>query len=100
MVIFQNYGLDLDTVQKQYEKHKSAPPIPRNVPPVAGQIMWSRQLLRRIEAPMRKFNQNKAIMSTKESKRIVKTYNKVACTLLEFEMLWHQAWLKSVDTAR
>lgn len=39
MVIFQNYSRDLEAVQKLYEKHKYDPPIPRNAPPVAGNIM-------------------------------------------------------------
>ena len=78
MVIFQNYSLDLDAVQKIYEKHKHGPALPRNAPPVAGDIMWARQLLRRIEEPMRKFATNEAIMRSKESKRVVKTYNTVA----------------------
>lgn len=90
MVIFQNYGLDLEAVQKIYEKYKHAPPLVRNAPPVAGSIMWARQLLRRIEEPMKKFAHNKTIMATKESKRIIKTYNKVAKALVEFETLWHQ----------
>lgn len=77
MVIFQNYGLDVDSVQKAYEMQKNNPPVPRNAPPVSGNIMWSKQLLARIEEPMKKFADNKMIMSTKESKRIVKTYNKV-----------------------
>ena len=64
--------------------------MPRNAPPVAGNIMWARQLLRRIETPMQHFAQNKALMATKESKKIVKTYNKVAKALIEFETLWHQ----------
>ena len=100
MVIFQNYGLDLDVVQKIYEKHKNAPPLVRNAPPVAGNIMWSRQLLRRIEEPMKKFAANKTIMATKESKRIVKTYNRVARALIEFETLWHQAWMRSIENAK
>ena len=100
MVIFQNYGLDLDAVQKAYEKHKHSPPLARNAPPVAGNIAWSRQLLRRIEEPMRKFAANPAIVATKEYKRIVKTYNRVAAALVEFEALWHRAWVKSVDAAR
>ena len=50
--IFHKYGLDLEEVQKLYEKHKHAPPVVRNAPPVAGNIMWARQLLRRIELPM------------------------------------------------
>ncbi len=73
LVIFQNYFTDLETVQKLYEKNKYEPPIPRNAPPVAGNIMWARQLLRRIEHPMQKFSQNKSLMATKESKKIVKT---------------------------
>lgn len=100
MVIFQNYGLDLDVVQKIYEKHKSGPPLARNAPPVAGNVMWSRQLLRRIEDPMKKFAANKTIMATKESKRIVKTYNRVARALIEFETLWHQAWVRSIENAK
>lgn len=72
----------------------------RNAPPVAGNIQWARQLLRRIEGPMKKFEQNKSIMGTKESKRIVKTYNRVARALMEFEALWNEAWLRSVDSVR
>lgn len=89
-MIFQNYAKDLDAVQKLYEKNKYEPPVPRNAPPVAGNIMWARQLLRRIEAPMQRFAQNKNLLAAKESKKIIKTYNKVAKALIEFETLWHQ----------
>ncbi|KAJ1473429.1 dynein heavy chain, N-terminal region 1-domain-containing protein [Baffinella frigidus] len=34
-VIFHNYGLDLETVQKIYDKQKNSPPTVRNSPPVA-----------------------------------------------------------------
>jgi dynein heavy chain len=97
MVIFHNYGLDLDAVQRTYEKYKGAPPMVRNAPPVAGNITWCRQLLRRIEQPMKKFQTNKSIMQTKESKKIIRTYNKVASALIEFETLWHKAWTKSIE---
>ena len=53
-VIFQNYGHDLEEVQKLYETHKNSPPLVRDAPPVAGNIMWARQLLRRIELPMKR----------------------------------------------
>jgi len=99
-VIFHNYGLDLESVQKIYDKQKNAPPTARNAPPVAGNLIWARQLLRRIEDPMKKFQANKSIMTTKESKKIVKTYNKVARALIEYETLWHHAWCKSIDAAK
>ena len=90
-VIFHNYGLDLETVQKIYDKQKNSPPTVRNSAPVAGNLIWARQLLRRIEDPMKKFQANKNIMTTKESKKIIKTYNKVARALIEYETLWHHA---------
>lgn len=64
-VIFQTYGADLEAVLKLYEKHKHAPPIARDMPPVAGNIMWARQLLRRIEEPIKVFKANKNVMKTK-----------------------------------
>ena len=100
MVIFKNYAQDLDAVQKIYEKSKHSPTLPRNAPPVAGDIMWSRQLLRRIEEPMRKFATNETIMKMKDSKRTVKTYNTVAKALVAFETLWLQAWVKSIESSK
>ena len=99
-VVFHNYGIDLETSQLLYERNKETPPIARNAPPVAGNILWARQLLRRIESPMGHFQENTQLMSTKESKRIVKTYNRIARTIVEFETLWHIAWGKSIDASK
>lgn len=52
-VIFQRYAKDVEAVQAAYERGKRRPALPRNAPPVAGHIQWARQLLRRIELPMR-----------------------------------------------
>lgn len=99
-VIFQNYGLDLDFVQKTYEKYKDCPPMVRTMSPVAGSIVWCRQLLRRIESPMKKFQSNKDTMAMQESRKIIRTYNRVASALVQFEALWHQAWCASISTAK
>jgi len=99
-VIFNNYGLELTSVQETYEHFKHNPPCTRNMPPVAGNIMWARHLLRRIEEPMENFHGNSTVLKSKESKKIIKTYNKVARTLVHFEYLWYDAWVKSVDAAK
>lgn len=39
-------------------------------------------------------------MATKEAKRVVRVYNRVARALIEFETLWQQAWLQSLEVAR
>ena len=50
---------------------------------------------------MKRFQSNKAVLgSSREAKRIVKAYNKVARTLVAFEYLWYEAWCKSVDAAK
>eukprot|EP01060_Flectonema_neradi_P002972 TRINITY_DN11858_c1_g1_i1.p1 TRINITY_DN11858_c1_g1~~TRINITY_DN11858_c1_g1_i1.p1 ORF type:complete len:4751 (+),score=995.77 TRINITY_DN11858_c1_g1_i1:132-14255(+) len=101
LVIFHNYGLDLEQVHKTFERHKANPPLVRNVTKVAGSIMWARQLLRKVEAPMKVFQCNKSIMSNqKESKKIIRAYNKISRYLVEYEQLWYNAWLKSIEVAR
>jgi dynein heavy chain len=85
-VIFHHYVKDLEAVQAQYEAFKHKPPVARNMPPIAGNIMWSRQLLRRIEEPMQHFAQNKALMAMKESKKVIKMYNRVSGSC----MTWHK----------
>lgn len=80
-VIFQHYARDLEAVQAQYEANKHKPPVPRNAPPIAGNIIWARQLLRRIEEPMQRFAQNKQLMAMKESKKVIKTYNRVGAVV-------------------
>ena len=99
-VIFRNYGADLEAVQKTYELQKHNPPKPRNAPPVAGDILWARQLLRRIEEPMRAFAKNELIMFAPGAKRIVKMYNRVAQALMTYETMWHQAWMKGVEKSK
>eukprot|EP01031_Cornospumella_fuschlensis_P005425 gene5425-6752_t len=71
-VIFNNYGQELIDIEQIYEKNKHSPPIARNMPPVAGNITWARHLLRKIEDPMIKFQGNSSILSTKESKKIIR----------------------------
>jgi dynein heavy chain len=99
-VIFNNYGQELLNVEQLYEKNKHNPPTPRNMPPVAGNITWARHLLRKIEEPMAKFQGNTTILSSKESKKIVRLYNKVARTLIAFEYLWYEAWCSSIESAK
>ncbi|KAF1317985.1 Dynein heavy chain, partial [Globisporangium splendens] len=99
-VIFQNYGLEPEHVLQQYEKYKQNPPYPRNLPPVAGNIAWSRHLLKRIEEPMKKFESNQNVLASKDAKRIIRMYNKVARTLVAFECIWYQACVQYIDTAK
>ncbi|MBN3299949.1 DYH5 protein, partial [Amia calva] len=98
--ILQNYSRDIEMVSKIYTKQKSEPPIARDLPPIAGKILWSRQLFRRIQEPMDLFQQQAGVLQTPEAKRIIRNYNKVAKVLLEFEVLYHRGWLTQIEIAK
>jgi len=99
-VIFTTFGAELERVQTLYEDNKHAPPRPRNMPPVAGNIMWCRHLFSRIQEPMDFFARHSEILSSKLGKKIVRLYNRVARTLVAFEFLWYQAWVESIEKAK
>lgn len=44
---------------------------------------------------MRKFQNNAAVLSGRDAKKLIKLYNKMAKTLIEFETLWYQAHVLS-----
>ncbi|XP_070568705.1 dynein axonemal heavy chain 5-like isoform X4 [Ptychodera flava] len=98
--IFNRFEKDLDAVKDLYETHKEDPIMPRNAPPVAGSIHWSRQLLKRIEEPMKVFRENKSIQHMKDFPRIVKYYNRIATALVTFESLWFSQWKSHIDHAK
>lgn len=99
-LFFQYTKRDLEGVRKLYQKFKDRPPIPRNMPPVAGAVAWARQLYRRIEAPMRQFKEHSSVLDQPDAKRHIKNYNKLARALIEYELLWHRTWFQEVDKAR
>jgi len=99
--IFSAFGRELELVQAIYEEQKHAPPKARNMPPVAGNIAWARNLLSRIDGPMRRFEASYShVFASKEGKAIVKHYNRVARTLIAYEVLWYNAWLDSIESSK
>ncbi|XP_049585235.1 dynein axonemal heavy chain 5 [Syngnathus scovelli] len=98
--ILKSYGRDIEMVSNLFMKQKQDPPIGRNLPPVSGRIMWARQLYSRIQGPMDLFQQHTGVLSTPEAKKIIRNYNRIAAVLLEYEILHHQSWMKTVEDAR
>nr|XP_009683066.1 PREDICTED: dynein heavy chain 5, axonemal [Struthio camelus australis] len=98
--VLQNYGHDIEAVAKLYTKQKQDPPLARNLPPIAGKILWARHLFHRIQEPMESFQQHPAVLQTADGKRIIRNYNKVAKVLLEFEVIYHRGWLQQIELTK
>ena len=73
------------------------PVIMRNSTPVSGRIQWARHLAQRIEQPMEIFKQHPNVFQGPAGRRVIHMYNRVSQVLLEYEMLYHAAWLKTID---
>lgn len=86
VLLFQNYGREINKIERHYQEHKPLPPIPRNLPTVSGSIAWSRHLFNRISVPMEQFPQD--LIKQTQSKKYVKLYNKIGYTLFSYEYLW------------
>ncbi|XP_069709589.1 dynein axonemal heavy chain 5 [Phaenicophaeus curvirostris] len=95
--ILQNYGRDIETVCKIYTRQKQDPPLARNLPPIAGKILWARHLFHRIQEPMESFQRHAAVLQTPDGKHLIRNYNKVAKVLMEFEVIYHRAWLQQIE---
>ncbi|KAL8616403.1 Dynein heavy chain 5, axonemal [Nucella lapillus] len=98
--ILQLYTRDLDMVAKMYANYRTDPVIARDLPPVAGKIAWARQLYRRISEPMEVFKNQGTCLETSDAKRIIRNYNKLAKTLVEYEILYHRGWLRQVEICK
>lgn len=95
--LLENYGADIDAISKLYTMQKCDPPLARDQPPMAGKILWARQLFHRIQQPMELFQQHPHVLQTVEARPVIRRYNRVARALLEFEVLYHRAWLQQVS---
>ncbi|XP_065591804.1 dynein axonemal heavy chain 8 [Cyrtonyx montezumae] len=98
--IFQRYVAELEAIKKTYQTQKDDPPLPRNVPPVSGKILWVRQLFRRINEPINYFHKNSNILTSPEGKAVVQLYNRIAYVLVKFEVVYHTAWMKEISELR
>ncbi|CAH1796663.1 unnamed protein product [Owenia fusiformis] len=95
--ILNHFGNELETIRKLYQTQREEPPVPRDMPPIAGRVSWARQLSRKIEVPMMIFAEHPTVLKSEEAKKIVKKYNTVGRVLMEYELLYHRAWVKSID---
>lgn len=45
-----------------FEEYKDLPPRAKNLPPVAGAIVWSRSVFERIKVPIQKLNTREGLL--------------------------------------
>ncbi|XP_041817844.1 dynein heavy chain 5, axonemal [Chelmon rostratus] len=99
LLLLQHYGRELELLRKTYQRQRESPPTGRNLPPVAGRILWCRQLFRKVEAPMLILKKKLDILKGPEMTKVIRSYNKMAAVLLQYEVLHLQAWSQAAESA-
>lgn len=88
---------EIEDVRDRYNEDRSNPPIPRNVPPITGRILWIRQLYRRIENPMEIYKKCTRVLSHNYMQRCIQIYNALISVFIHYELIYHKAWYDSSE---
>jgi dynein heavy chain len=100
VVLVNQYGADLKLAQELFISNRDFPPIPSNLPPMAGAITWCRGLAERIKRPMMKLRRlNKTIMEREEAKEVAKVYQTIAENLEEYMIGKIEDWSTDVESS-
>ncbi|XP_074550150.1 dynein axonemal heavy chain 5 [Halichoeres trimaculatus] len=99
LLLLQRYSKELELLRKTYQRQRESPPLGRNLPPVAGRILWCRQLFRKIEAPMLILKTKLDSLKGPEMTKVIRSYNKLAAGLLQYELLHLQGWSEAAEGA-
>ena len=41
-----------------------------------------------------------AVLKGEDAKKVIRNYNRIGKVLMEYEILYHRAWIKSVEVAK
>ncbi|CAD1473088.1 unnamed protein product [Heterotrigona itama] len=91
---------EIEDVRDRYNEDRSDPPIPRNVPPIAGRILWIRQLFRRVETPMEIYKGCRRVITHDHMQRCIRIYNALISVFIHYEMIYHKAWYDCSEIVR
>ncbi|KAM8953036.1 dynein axonemal heavy chain 5-like [Pelodytes ibericus] len=97
LAVFDRFYEELKDIKQVNETFKDDPVLPKNMPPAAGAITWSRKLLSNIESIMKAFRNVRIVTMCLTYSQTVKLYNRIATALLSYEESWYQKWRAQVD---
>lgn len=69
------------------------------MPPIAGAIMWERQLMIHMENTIGPLRNKPDIIATPTGKQMTKRFNTMAKILVEYELVHHRGWVEMVEVA-
>lgn len=88
------YQKSIDHIKKNFYNNRFNPKTNPMMPPVAGKIEWARQIFEVISTPIEFFKDNFPLLqSNQDAIKAVNSYNKLAKSLVEYEVLFYDEWV-------
>jgi dynein heavy chain len=98
VMLVQQYGVDLKSIQELFLAERDEPPIPINLPPVAGSITWCRGIMQRANTPMQKLQQlHRSVLEREEAKEVTKVHENIYESLNEYVSAKVEKWSHDVE---
>ncbi|KAJ8736206.1 hypothetical protein PYW08_006862 [Mythimna loreyi] len=94
------YTTELESIRDRYNEERDQPEIARNIPPVAGRLMWIRFYDRNIKLPMQEFKQHHEVITHMNTQRCIKLHNVMTIVFTEYQMIYHYSWSENVGRVR
>jgi len=88
---------EIENIRDRYNEDRSDPPMSRNIPPIAGRILWIRQLYRRLEVPMDIFRLHPKVLVLEPMQKCIKIYNALMSVFTHYEKIYHKAWYDAAN---
>ena len=99
--IVDDYENEVEIVRKVYMREKESPSLAKNTPNIAGRIQWVRLLISKVMDPATRLQQDvPTLFDSKVGKALMKSVNKLLIILTEYDQIWCQRWLNSIDDVR
>lgn len=96
--ILHSYATELDAIQHVFNDHRTDPPMVRNMPEIAGKIIWSKHLFQKITGPIHMFPQN--VINSTEIKKYYGNYNTLGKQLTINEMWYYNLWVNEIERSK
>jgi dynein heavy chain, axonemal len=90
--------LEMCEVERIFFYLRENPPVPNNLPPIAGALTWSRGLLDRIQYPIEKlYSIDVKLFDREDAKEVMKLYSSLRNHLNEFNQERIDVWCRSIE---
>lgn len=84
---------EVDRMMKLFRRERENPPLPREFPPIAGRVKWSRALHAHLEDLARSVGAHPVLRSLPYTSELMRRYNSVSAVLKAYEKDLKIAWM-------